>query len=186
MRSHLFFFCLLSLGTLGLGSEQPAPPKFPKSFEASITVTANLLDAAAEYPPRLKKVNVLYSLEERKAKVAILEGYEEGKTYFRDYANELDYMVKGGDYPACHRSHLGEDMVEVALPKMVYLGVEVVEGAGELYHWVRDSDVERIHVYADGEGFPRRLVAQDVVGGDKVISSEYAKRQAKEARSGYT
>ena len=164
MRSLLSIFILLSAAALGSGSE-PTQPKFPNDFEASITITANLLPPDVEYPPRTKRVNVQYSLEERKAKVEITEGYEAGKAYLRDYANELDYMIKGGEYPACQRSHLGEDIAEVSLPRMVHLGVEVVEGA-ELQHWVRDSGVERVHVYVDADGLPRRLVTQDVVGGE--------------------
>lgn len=180
---------MLSLAALGNGAELLAPPKFLNDFEASITITSNLLPPDVEYPPRTKTVNVQYSLEVRKAKVEITEGYEAGKTYLRDYANELEYMIKGGEYPACQRSYLGEEIAEVSLPRMVHLGVEVIEGV-EMQHWVRDSGVERVHVYADAEGLPRRLITQDVVRdggggegeGEAVTTMTYAVTAIREVK----
>ena len=39
---------------------------------------------------------------------AHLQGYEEGKTFYRRYDNKYEYMVRGDPYPECQRSYLGE------------------------------------------------------------------------------
>ena len=103
----------------------------------------------------------------------IFRGYEAGRTYFLDYSNRDEFLVKLGDDllevpPTCQRSHLSMDFITPLLPKMIVLPDELIDGV-VCNHYVRDEVGERFHVYFTtddrGNHVPRRLVAEEVDSG---------------------
>ena len=102
----------------------------------------------------------------------ISHGLDEGKVYLRDYERESEYMVKSGDYPKCQRSFLAEEMLRPALPAMVHLGTELIDGTN-CDHYVRDIGIERVHVYFNGK-VPVRLRHESVdEGGESTDTMSY-------------
>ena len=86
-----------------------------------------------DYPPWLRIIDLAYDYDNGRARLAIKEGYEKGKTYVRRYdqvrssgwhqhtamqcrspdsadhaaVQDREYMTKGGTYAACERAYLG-------------------------------------------------------------------------------
>ena len=167
-------------------------PFFPLDFRADITITSNLLPHDLPYPPRLKKLSILYSYSLRSATVTIHQGYEAGTTYVRlyddEHKTEYQYVQGGGSssggggvLPAsCRRSYLGTRMPLPTIPKAVHVGTETLASVGggggttsvTANHFVRDEGHSRVHMYFDvASGLPLRLLHEDVEEGSGVATA---------------
>jgi len=154
---------LLFLGLLILTRSVNGQPQWPSSFSATITTTAHMVPEDISYPPREKVVKLMCDRGKGKALFVVEKGLDEGKTFYRDFGGENEYLVKGGEGGTCKRSWLGGGMPEVVLPKMIEIGEEVV-GGRDCVHWVRDEGVERVHMWWDKDrgGGPVRLTHEHV------------------------
>ncbi|GMH89732.1 hypothetical protein TrVE_jg6250 [Triparma verrucosa] len=163
MANFALLILLLLIIAIPHSLSAPPAPAFPSSFSAQITITSNLLPADIVYPPRVKIVRLLYSLELQKAKIVIEKGHDEGKMYVRDYGGEMDYELSAG---SCRRAFLGEEMTPPTLPLSVHLGDAQISEGGTMTnyeHFVRSTVYSNIHIYSDpGNGYPRRLVVEDI------------------------
>ena len=122
-------------------SQETVLPKFPTSFTATLTITANLLPKDTTYPPRVKTLSLSYSLPLNSALVS-----SPTHTHVRHYQTEDEYLVKHGTYPSCQRSHLPTSMPEPTLPAATHVG-SAVHGGVPAEHYIHDIGVERVHMY---------------------------------------
>ena len=104
------------LGGLALAAAGEGPPAFPLQFVATIETTAHLIAEDVAYPPRLKRVRLAYDYVNRRARADVLAGLDAGKNFTRRYDQKQDYVVRGGGFPGCQRSHLGERMPRPEIP----------------------------------------------------------------------
>ncbi|CAM9472755.1 unnamed protein product, partial [Discosporangium mesarthrocarpum] len=136
-------------------------PSFPLQFSANLEVTAHMVDRSVEYPPWLRRMELNYDFEQRRAKVVIREGLDAGKTYLRLYDAKREYMIREGDFPVCRRSYLGEDMPQPGIPRTsVFQGMVIIDGV-KCEHWLQDDGTSRVHIFYDHENqVPRRLTEE--------------------------
>lgn len=89
-------------------------------------------------------------------------GLDAGKTFYRDFKGENEYLIKKSSKKTCQRSWLGTPMPPIELPKMIDIGETEISGK-ECTHWVRDEGTERIHMwFTKEEGTPMRLTHEHV------------------------
>ena len=79
----------------------------PLQFSATVETTAHLIDASREYPPRTRRIRLLYDYVAKRARADVLEGLDAGKNFTRLYGEKHEYSVRGGPFPACARTYLG-------------------------------------------------------------------------------
>ena len=82
MKSHMLtlIFNLAYLFLTCFSQENSPAPSFPVQFSAKIKITAHLIEESNEYPPRIRKMSVLYDYMNKRARADIDEGYEAAKT----------------------------------------------------------------------------------------------------------
>lgn len=59
--------------------------KLPQQFQASLEITAHLVDPAQSYPPRERHMNIYYDHPKHFARAEITQGYDAGKVFIRRY-----------------------------------------------------------------------------------------------------
>lgn len=152
----------------------PPFPVFPQQFTATVEITAHLVDRSKAYPPWLKVINVKYDYPNQMAYAQVLQGFDEGKTFLRRYDNKSEYMVRGGTYPDCQRSYLGESMPLPVMPKdLKYMRTELVDDIMCDY-WMQDIGTNRVHVYMRSEDkLPYRVTNEQVLDEESVPLMTY-------------
>ncbi|CAM9274823.1 unnamed protein product [Ectocarpus sp. 4 AP-2014] len=136
---------------------------FPQHFSVRVQVTSHMVDPATGYPPWIREMDVAYDRAAGRAKVVVTKGLNAGKTFLRLYGSKREYMIRDGEYPACRRSYLGEEMPTPELPRTAsFKDMQVLEGL-MCEHWVQDDGVSRVHIYIDSATqAPRRLREETV------------------------
>lgn len=87
-------------------------PHFPPAASVDLVVTSHLVDPSASYPPAVRKLRLDY---DRDAGVArIIEG---NSTYVRRFRDKREYKVRGGEFPLCQQSYLGESLPRNFFPR---------------------------------------------------------------------
>lgn len=124
----------------------------PFQFIATFESTAHLIPASQTYPPRLRRMRVHYDYVNKRARVDVLSGLDEGKNYTRRY--DLKTEVRATSQ-GCERAYLGEDMPEPVIPGANLRGD----------HWV----VEEARIYAR-DGVPSKLTT--LANGEPLMTFE--------------
>jgi hypothetical protein len=148
-------------------------PSFPLQFSARLTITAHLIEADSEYPPRTRSMNIHYDYLNKVARADIEAGYEAAKIYFRRYDLKTEYMVRTDPINDCKRSYMGELMPFPDIPDAAYKSVEAVNGINCHYFLYEEFDT-RVHVYMDAQtGAPVKLVQESVSEATPLLSYDY-------------
>lgn len=143
-------------------------PVFPLQLSADIEITAHLIDADSEYPPRIRRMSIHYDYLNKLARADIEEGYEAAKTYIRRYDTNNEYMVRHPPIGDCKRSYLGEVMPFPDIPQTKHVGETVVDGVVCDHHVHTDHDAVS-HIYiAKNTGKPVQLTQSTVDSTSKV------------------
>lgn len=69
-----------------------------------------------KYPPWKSTMELLYDGQQRRARLQVFSGLNEGKTYYRLFDRKKEYMITGGSMPDCVREYLAEKMPVPKLP----------------------------------------------------------------------
>ena len=95
--------CTLLLASCAAAAAQDdasAPPSLPLQFRAVLETTAHLVNRSESYPPWRRRIEIEYDYVNKRARAAITEGYEKGRTYVRRYDRKSEYMVKSAEADA--------------------------------------------------------------------------------------
>lgn len=161
----ILMICFINLPTNVVAESSDPVPKFPLQFRATITITAHLIDAAEEYPPRTRRMTVYYDYNNKRARAEIESGYEAAKVYVRRYDEKNEYMVRLPPINDCKRSYLGEVMPFPDIPDTEFIGVEAINGVLSNHFIYKDYDTI-VHVYlAEKDHAPVRLIQESIVDG---------------------
>lgn len=144
-----------------------APPTMPRRFHANISTVAHLIDETRDYPPRHRLMEVWYDGVGPRlaAKVRVHSGFEENKTFLRDWASRDEYCFRDDQYAECRRSFLAEPMPLHAFPagllrlrKGLYTVTRRDGSEVPCRQWVGTDGDERVRLFAHRESFePVRL-----------------------------
>ena len=159
----LFFFVVLILFASVLAADPV--PSFPLQFSAKITITAHLIAADSEYPPRKRTIKVFYDYLNKQARADIEEGYEAAKFYIRRYDTNNEYMIRLPPINDCKRSYLGELMPFPDIPNTIYVKQELINGAKCNYFLYEEFET-RVHIYLTEEGSPVRLIQESTANDE--------------------
>lgn len=80
MRILVVITAILSSLSSYVECVEHAAVDFPLQFSGSIQITANLIDEASTYPPRVRRMEVYYDYINKRARADIEGGYEVAKT----------------------------------------------------------------------------------------------------------
>jgi len=134
--------------------------EMPEQFIATVETIAHLVNEENEYPPARSRKLIHYDYVNKRARIAVLTGLNEGKNYTRRYDQKQEYCIRGGVYPACMRSYLSEEMPAPKFPPTMQDTNETLM-IDQVQHklWVLDESIyERSRLYVNQNGIPRRLV----------------------------
>ena len=92
--------CALLLAAAAAQDDASPPPALPLQFRAVLETTAHLVNRSESYPPWRRRIEIDYDYVNKRARAAITEGYEQGRTYVRRYDRKSEYMVKGAEADA--------------------------------------------------------------------------------------
>ena len=156
------------------GTEATTPlPHIPSQFSADLVVTSHQIDAKQNYPPRERHIKIVYDSIGGMAYAKITKGYEAGRTYIRRYDRKKEYMVRGGKYPECRRSYLGEQMPEVIFPRQIqYKGKDIADNNEDTDHWTIENMDSMVHIYSKNL-LPFQAIEESIVDGEKKLLSTY-------------
>lgn len=166
--------CLVYAAYLGESKDcdvKLGPPKFPEQFSAQLVVTAHGVDPQLEYPPAVKHMWLRYDRPAGLAIVDVKAGLDAGKMFVRRYDQKREYMIRGGEYPVCRRSYLGEEMppFEVPTSSFHFEGMVSVRGVS-CHHWLLDDRFSAVHVYTEEETeLPLRLTEEAKMKGSPPV-----------------
>lgn len=163
------------LGGLALAAAGEGPPAFPLQFVATIETTAHLIAEDVAYPPRLKRVRLAYDYVNRRARADVLAGLDAGKNFTRRYDQKQDYVVRGGGFPGCQRSHLGERMPRPEIPAgaVKQPAGALIDDAPHDEYRVEVAGLDRVRVWVSPAGRYRRLTNENWVDGAWVALMTY-------------
>ena len=130
---------LLLTGSVVRSSSDNKVPEasFPLQFSASLDITAHLISATSEYPPRMRRIEIKYDYINKVARAELEAGYEAAKVYIRRYDENNEYMVRLPPINDCKRSYLGEVMPFPDIPDADFVAEEALNGA-RAYHFVHE------------------------------------------------
>lgn len=130
---------------------------FPLQFSGTLEITAHLLPEDNEYPPKKRRMSIIYDYVNKRARADIDAGYEAAKFYIRRYDTKKEYMVRLPPIDDCKRSYLGETMPFPEIPEAaVFQGVKSMNGVDCNYFVFTEFDV-KVHIYLSLEGAPVML-----------------------------
>lgn len=157
-------FVLYVLKTYSELTNDPVPI-FPLQLSATVEITAHLIEASSEYPPRTRRMKVDYDYIRKIARIDIEEGYEAAKTYIRRYDQKNEYMIRDPPINDCKRSYLGEVMPFPDITDTKFIGVDSIKNV-ECYHFIHTDYDTILHIYMAVEsGAPVRLVQESMEDG---------------------
>ena len=146
-------------------------PHIPSQFSADLIITSHQLDPKQNYPPRERHIKIVYDNIGGMAYAKIIKGYEAGRTYIRRYDLKNEYMVRGGKYPECRRSYLGEKMPEVLFPRQIqYKGKDNNNNNAD--HWIYENVDSLVHIYSK-DLLPFQATEESIANGKKMPLSTY-------------
>ena len=169
-----FLFLLVVIGSVSAFDTKQPLPHIPKQFTADLVVTAHQLDPSKSYPPSERRIEIAYDAVRGMVYAKIVSGYESGRTYIRRYDLKKEYMVRGGKYPECRRSYLGETLPEVLFSRKIKYQGETADKKRpqKLNYWTEESYDSKVHIFHDGR-LPVRATEESVFEGKTTPLSTY-------------
>mmetsp|Transcript_69950 Transcript_69950/g.221628 ORF Transcript_69950/g.221628 Transcript_69950/m.221628 type:complete len:230 (-) Transcript_69950:199-888(-) len=133
---------------LAAGADVP-PPKLPKQFSATVTITAHRVDRSKEYPPRIRVMQVLYDQINGRFRT----DYEVTKrTAIKRYDQSKEFLVSRVDGKAdCRISKIkgGQQMPLPEWPATAeFVGKEQL-GKVDVHHWRDEQGAVVVDIFVD-------------------------------------
>lgn len=142
---EVLLLCICTLTVIMAADTKVA--KFPLQVSFNLTITAHQIEETEEFPPRTRRLGILYDYINGRARADIERGYEAEKIYLRRYDLKKEYMLRMPPLNDCKRSYLGDIMPYPIIPDTEYIHSDG-EIHGKRVDYYLHTDFEtRIHMY---------------------------------------
>lgn len=146
MNTILLVVLLICLLQLSIQQSEDPSPDFPLQFSATLVITAHLIEEESDYPPRTRRLNIIYDYINKRARADIEAGYEAAKFYIRQYDTKNEYMIRLPPIDDCKRSYLGEKMPFPEIPPSKYIG-QIEKNDVLCNYWIFEEFEVQLHIY---------------------------------------
>lgn len=93
-----------------------------------------------------------YDFENKRVAAKVLEGFDAGSTFYRQYDRKWEYQVTEGQFADCKRAYITEDLPEPELPETLTLLRQDDEWEGRRANvWSTQDEFKRVTVWQDAD-----------------------------------